>query len=76
MFGGINFSGMQINPEQMQQMQENAKTCAEHPECVGCPLYTINGYNNTICENALIRLSQGGNTNESGQSDTTQQGTS
>ena len=61
MFGGINFNGMQIDPQQMQQMQENAKTCAEHPECVGCPLYTINGYNNTICENAIIKLSQNNN---------------
>ena len=76
MFGGINFNGMQIDPQQMKQMQENAKTCAEHPGCDGCPLFTVNGYNGVICENALMRLSQGGNTNESGQSDTTQQGTS
>ena len=76
MFGGeVNFNGMQIDPQQIMQMQQNFQICASHPECNGCPLYTLNGYNGTICENAVVRLSQGGNVNESGQSDTTQQGT-
>ena len=76
MFGGINFSGMQIDQQQMLQMQQNAQMCAEHPECKGCPLYTPQGYNGVLCENALIRISQGGDANESGQSNQTQQGTS
>ena len=71
MFGGIN-----IDPQQMLQMQQNAQMCSEHPECNGCPLFNIQGYNGTICENALARLSQGGNANESGQSNTSQEGTS
>ena len=71
MFGGINFNGMQIDQQQMLQMQQNAQMCAEHPECKGCPLYTSQGYNGVLCENALIRISQGGDTNESGQSDQT-----
>jgi hypothetical protein len=72
MFGGrVDINGMQIDPQQMMQMQQNAQLCASHPECKGCPLYTTAGYNGTICENALIRLSQGGNQNESRQSDTT-----
>ena len=70
MFGGIN-----IDPQQMMQMQQNVQMCAQHPGCDGCQLYTLGGYNGTICENALMRLSQGGNADESGQSDTTQQGT-
>lgn len=69
MFGGIN-----IDPQQMQQMAMNQQICASHPECKDCPLYTLQGYNGTICENAIVKLSQGGNANESGQSDTTQQG--
>ena len=74
--GGININGMQIDPQQMMQMQQNAQMCAEHPECTGCPLFNTSGYNGTICENAMVRLSQGGGTNESGQSNTTQQGAS
>jgi len=73
MFGGrVDINGMQIDPQQMMQMQQNAQLCASHPECRDCPLYTITGYNGTICENALFRLSQVDNQNESGQSDTTQ----
>ena len=52
MFGGIN-----IDLQQMQQIQELQKICAEHRECVECPLYTLEGYNNNFCENALVRLS-------------------
>jgi len=52
MFGGIN-----IDPKQMQQMQELQQICAQHSECVGCPLYTLEGYNGSYCENALVRLS-------------------
>ena len=77
MFGGeVNFNGIQIDPQQMMQMQQYQQICREHPDCVGCPLFTMNNANSPfICENALMRLSQGGNANESGQSDTTQQGT-
>ena len=57
MFGGVNFNINGLDPKQMQQMQENQQICAQHPECIGCPLYTANGYNGTICENAVIRLS-------------------
>lgn len=71
MFGGIN-----IDPQQMAQMQQNVQTCVQHPECNGCPLYTLQGYNGTICENAVVRLNQGGDKNESGQSNQTQEGTS
>ena len=59
MFGGINING--IDPKQMQQMQELQQICAQHRECVGCPLYTLNGYNGSFCENALVRLSQNNN---------------
>ena len=56
MFGGIN-----IDPQQMMQqqakMQELQKICAQHSECVKCPLYTLDGYNDCYCENALVRLS-------------------
>lgn len=73
MFGGrVDINGMQIDPQQMMQMQQNAQLCTSHPECKGCRLYTTAGYDGVICENALIRLSQGDNQNESGQSDTTQ----
>ena len=51
--------GINIDPQQMQQMQQNVQMCAEHPECNGCPLYTIQGYNGTICENAMVKLAQG-----------------
>ena len=44
MFGGMNININGIDPKQMQ-------------ECVGCPLYTLNGYNGNYCENALVRLS-------------------
>ena len=71
MFGGIN-----IDPQLMAQMQQNVQICAQHPECNGCPLYTLQGYNGTICENAIVRLNQGGDKNESEQSDQTQEGTS
>ena len=55
MFGGIN-----IDPQQMIQLQQNMETCTAHPECVGCPLFTMNNANSPfICENALMRLSQG-----------------
>ena len=74
--GGINFNGIQIDPQQMQQMQQNAQICAQHPECNGCPLNNYNGYNGTICETAIARLSQGGTANESGQSNTAQEGAS
>jgi len=52
MFGGIN-----IDPQQLQQVQQFQQMCAEHPECVDCPLYTLEGYNGSYCENALVRLS-------------------
>ena len=57
MFGGMNININGIDPQQMQQMQQNAQICAEHPECIGCPMYTTSGYNNTICENAVVKLS-------------------
>ena len=57
MFGGMNININGIDPKQMQQMQQNAQICAEHPKCNGCPMYTTNGYNGTICENAVVKLS-------------------
>lgn len=57
MFGGININGMQIDPEQMKKIQECSQMCKEHPECKDCPMYTTSGYNGTICENAVVRLS-------------------
>ena len=75
MFGGINIDPQQMMQQQMQ-MEANAKMCAEHPECTGCPMYSLTGYNGTICENAIVRLNQGGNAHESGQSNSTQEGTS
>jgi len=67
--------GVNIDPQQMMQLQQNAQMCAQHPGCDGCQLYSLQGVDGVICENALMRLSQGGNADESGQSDTTQQGT-
>ena len=57
MFGGVNININGIDPKQMQQMQQNAQICAEHPECNGCPMYTTSGYNGTICVNAVVKLS-------------------
>ena len=57
MFGGMNININGIDPKQMQQMQQNAQICAEHPECKDCPMYTLNGYNGTICESAVVKLS-------------------
>ena len=61
MFGGMNINLNGIDPQQMQQMQQFQQICKEHPECNGCPLYNIQGYQNTICENAMIKLSQNNN---------------
>lgn len=55
------FGGIKIDPQQMQQMQQNIQICAEHPECIGCPLYSSTAYKGSICENALIRLAQNQN---------------
>lgn len=57
MFGGMNININGIDPQQMQQMQQNAQICAEHPECKDCPMYRIDGYNGTICETAVAKLS-------------------
>ena len=52
------FGGIKIDPQQMMQQQQNMQTCTAHPECVGCPLYNMQGLNGTVCENALVKLSQ------------------
>ena len=49
--------GINIDPQQMQQLQYNIQMCAQHPGCEGCELYTLQGLNGTICENAVVRLS-------------------
>ena len=56
MFGGINIDPQQMM-QQQAQMQKNAQMCASHPECKDCPLYTTSGYDGTICENAVAKLS-------------------
>ena len=68
MFGGIN-----IDPQQMMQMQQNVEMCTSHPECVNCPLYSSTGYKGIICENALVKLAQGDKSNNAEQGDTNDQ---
>lgn len=48
---------MQIDLGNMFQQQQQQQICQQHPKCNGCPYYTLQGYNGTICENAVKRLS-------------------
>ena len=56
-FKNINFGDVVTN-------QELARTCSEHPECVGCPLANEDkqiGNSVVRCENAFAKR---GNSNE------------
>ena len=48
---------MQININNIAELQQLQQICKEHPECKNCPLYSIQGHKNFICENAVVRLS-------------------
>lgn len=48
---------MQININNIAELQQLQQICKEHPECKNCPLYSVQGYKNFICENALVKLS-------------------
>lgn len=52
--------GMNIDPQAFAQMQQDSgsfmKECSEHPGCDGCKYYTMDGFENIHCENAIHKL--------------------
>ena len=45
----------QVNMGDIAVFQESAKICAEHPECIECPMENGKEYKNIICETGRNR---------------------